>query len=216
MSSIPSPAPWLEKAALSRHRDWCGLVPRALPSWALPGVMFARILVVLDDAKIRLDMQAAHRAPLQRDDVVHDMQAPSGPRHDFRLEVNCEDGILVRPERAALLATLLRDGQARADRRAVTLTVALKALQRRRRVSLLPRFARRAVLFTVDGGTRALTGEHPRRIALFPGPRLLDVDLTVVFVVGFAERLHAFSVAQCPGFRVFHVPLGRTRLEPVL
>ena len=111
---------------------------------------------------------------------------------------------------------MLRDGQARADLHAVTLTVALKALQRRRRVSLLPRFARRAVLFAVDGGTRALTGEHPRRIALFPGPRLLDVDLTVLFVVGFAERLHALSVAQRPGFRVFHVPLGRTRLEPVL
>ena len=49
--------PALEKAALPRRHDWCGLVPRALPSWALPGVMFARILVVLDDAKIRLDMQ---------------------------------------------------------------------------------------------------------------------------------------------------------------
>jgi hypothetical protein len=46
--------------------------------------MFARILVVLDDAKIRLDMQAAHRAPLQRDDVVHDMQASSSPRHVCR------------------------------------------------------------------------------------------------------------------------------------
>jgi hypothetical protein len=72
--------------------------------------MFARILVVLDDAKVRLDMQAAHRAPLQRDDVVHDMQAPCDPRHEFRLAVDCEDGILVRPEHVALLATLLRDG----------------------------------------------------------------------------------------------------------
>jgi hypothetical protein len=27
--------------------------------------MFARILVALDDAKVRLDMQAAHLAPLQ-------------------------------------------------------------------------------------------------------------------------------------------------------
>src|SRR5712671_5450813 len=128
--------------------------------------MFARILVMLDDAKIRLDMQAAHRAPLERDDVVYDMQAPSGPRHKFRLAVGCEDGILVRPERAAPLPTFLRDCQARADLRAVTLTVALKALQRRRRVSLLPRFARRAVFFAVDGGTRALTGEYLRRIAL--------------------------------------------------
>ena len=137
MSSIPSPAPWLEKAALSRHRDWCGLVPRALPSWALPGVMFARILVVLDDAKIRLDMQAAHRAPLQRDDVVHDMQAPSSPRHEFRLSVDFDDGVPVRPEHTALFATFFRDGQARSDLHAVALTVALKALQRRPRVSLL-------------------------------------------------------------------------------
>jgi len=58
----------------SAHRDWFGLVPRTLPSRALPGVVFDRILMVLDDAKIRLDMQAAYRAPLQRDDVVHDMQ----------------------------------------------------------------------------------------------------------------------------------------------
>ena len=90
--------------------------------------MFARILVVLDDAKIRLDMQAANVAPLQRDVVVHDMQAPSSPRHEFRLVVDCTDGILVRPEHAALFATLLRDGQARADPRAVALTVALEAL----------------------------------------------------------------------------------------
>jgi hypothetical protein len=91
--------------------------------------MFARVLVVLDDAKIGLDMQTAHHATLQRDDVVHDMRAPCGPRHDFGLAVDFEDGILVRPEHAALLATLLRDGQTRADFRAVTLTVALKALQ---------------------------------------------------------------------------------------
>jgi len=64
----------LKKGALPRHRDRCVLVPRTLPSLALPGVMFARILVVLDDAKIRLDMQAANVAPLQRDVVVHDMR----------------------------------------------------------------------------------------------------------------------------------------------
>ena len=104
--------------------------------------MFDRILVVLDDAKIRLDMQAAHLVPLQRDDVVHDVQAPNGPRHEFRLVVDCADGILVRPEHAALLAPLLRDGQARADLRAVTLSVALKTLQRLRLVFLLPTFAR--------------------------------------------------------------------------
>ena len=79
--------------------------------------MFARILVVLDDAKVRLDMQAAHRAPLQRDDVVHDMRAPCGLRHEFGLAVDCEDGILVRPEHAALLATFLRDSQARGSSR---------------------------------------------------------------------------------------------------
>ena len=90
--------------------------------------MFARILVVLDDAKIRLDMQAAHLAPLQRDNVVHDMQALSGPRNEFRLAVDIEDGILVRPEHAALLATFFRGGQARTDLRAVALTVAPKAL----------------------------------------------------------------------------------------
>jgi hypothetical protein len=89
------PAALLEKAALSRDRDGCGRLPRALPSWALPGVMLARILVVLDDAKICLDMLAAHRAPLQRDDVVHDMHAPSGPRHEFCLAVDFDDGILV-------------------------------------------------------------------------------------------------------------------------
>jgi hypothetical protein len=68
----------------------------------------------------------------------------------------------------------------------------------------------------LDGGTRALTGEHSRRIPLLPDPRHLDVDLTVLFVVGFAERGHAFSVAQRPGFRVFLVPLGGTRFAPVL
>ena len=83
---------------------------------------------MLDDAKIRLDMQAAHRSPLQRDNVVYDMQAPSDPRHEFRLAVDSEDGILVRPEHAALLATFFRNGQARADLHAVALTVAPKAL----------------------------------------------------------------------------------------
>jgi hypothetical protein len=96
----------LEKAVLYRYLDWCGLVPGALPSWALPGVMFDRILVVFDDAKICLNMQAAHNAPLQRDDVVHDMLAPRGLSHEFRLAVDFEDGILVRPEHAALLATV--------------------------------------------------------------------------------------------------------------
>jgi len=67
--------------------------------------VFARILAVFDDAKICLDMQAAHRAPLQRDDVVHDMQAPSRPRHDYRLSVDLDDGVPVCPDDTALFAT---------------------------------------------------------------------------------------------------------------
>ena len=59
---------------------------RAGPEGALPlGTAkryVLRILAVLGDAKIRFDMQPAHLAPLQRDDVVHDMKSPSAPeRH---------------------------------------------------------------------------------------------------------------------------------------
>ena len=90
--------------------------------------MFDRVLVVLDDAKIRLDMQPAHLAPLQRDFMVHDMQAPSSPRHEFCLSVDLVDGVLVRPEHTALVATFFRDGQTRSDLWAIALTVALEAL----------------------------------------------------------------------------------------
>jgi hypothetical protein len=38
------------------------------------------------------------------------MQAASGLRHAFRLAVDFEDGILARPEHAALLATFFRGG----------------------------------------------------------------------------------------------------------